>query len=284
VFRVQKVQTISVTQADLEQIGSVLEQGDGTVSLESLGDVTVTGGSTEPSETTMAKAQAAVDFPLQTPSAVDGTPTVVLQNPVNVKFKLHVDKVNALLESYGATKTFSKSVDGKEFEIRIPATVAFSYPDTATPGVEANGVDPDDPEAGGAMNSPDPYASLVMVQSRGPQLIVPEGVNPLELRDVLLGLPFLPENIRKQLASVQDWQNTLLIPSIEGSTKEVTVNGMQGVIIGVPKDATDSTETVNSLPEDMPVGVMWNDNGVTRVIGGMGGAERLMKLAESVGR
>ena len=63
---------------------------------------------------------------------------------------------------------------------------------------------------------------------------MPPGVNPLELRDVLLGLPFLPQNVRSQLAGVQDWQNTLLIPNIDGTSREINVAGMAGVIV-VPR-------------------------------------------------
>ena len=276
VFRVQKVRTISITEADLEQLGTVLSEGEGSASLEGLGDVSVVGGNSEPTETTLAAAQAAVDFELEVPRGIDATPQVALQTPMTVKFKLHVDKVNELLESYGATKTLSKSVDGREFELRIPATVVLAYPNK---GGERLGNSSDD-DIG---ISDDPATALLVVQTRGPQVVVPEGVNPLEIRDVLIEMPFLPDGIRSQLASVQDWQNTLLIPSVEGSSKEIVVNGAPGVVIGVP-EALDETETGGPMPEDMPTVVMWNDNGVTRAVGGVGGEARIVKVAESVGQ
>jgi hypothetical protein len=278
------VQTISVTQADLEQMSAVLQKGEGQATLEGLGDVSVEGGSTEPSETTLAAAQAAVDFPVQTVAGAEGTPTVMLQNPMTVKFKLHIDKVNELLESYGATKTFSRSLDGKEFEIRMPATVALAYPDKTATQISGADSGSTSSEEGG-ITGPDPSSAIVLVQTRGPQLIVPPGTNPLEIRDVLLGLPFLPENIRSQLASVQDWQSTLLIPSIGGSSKEISVNGMPGVVIGVPQNLPAGPAVDPPMnPDEIPVAVMWNQDGVTRAIGGLGGESRIIKLAESVGR
>jgi hypothetical protein len=281
VFRVQKVKTIAVTQADIEQISKVFSEGEGKVSLESLGDVSVEGGNAEPTQTTLEAAQAAVDFNIEAASGLDATPVVMLQKPITVKFKLHADKVNELLESYGATKTLSKSVDGKEFEIRMPATVALAYPDK----LAANNAAPGDPgSVEGPFFGPDPTAGLVVVQTRGPQLIVPDGVNPLEIRDVLLGLPILPDNIRSQLASIQDWQSTLLIPSVNGSSREISVNGMPGVVIGTPDVPSEMQSPDQPAPEDLPVVVMWNDNGVTRAVGGMGGEARIVKIAESVGR
>ena len=73
IFRVQRMQTISISQADLEKVGKMLSEGNGDVSLESLGDVSVEGASTEPSETTLEAARAAVDFDLKTPAGMETT-------------------------------------------------------------------------------------------------------------------------------------------------------------------------------------------------------------------
>jgi len=35
----------------------------------------------------------------------------------------------------------------------------------------------------------------------------------------LLALPILPDDLRTQLASIKDWQNTLVLPEDEGSEK-----------------------------------------------------------------
>ena len=282
-FRVQRIQTISITQADLEKVGQVLSEGDGKVSLESLGDVSVEGASTEPSETTLKAAQAAVDFDIKVPTGAEGTPTVVLQQPMTMKFKLHVDKVNELLDSYGATKLFSNSLDGKEFSIFMPATVVLAYPDKVANASDSGTTDPDGTAMQDAALYADPMLGVVVVQTRGPQLNVPPGVDPLEIRDVLLGLPFLPENVRSQLAGVQDWRSTLLIPSVEGTSREISIGGMPGVIVA-PKDTGSADPSQTAPADESPVVVMWNDNGVMRAVGGVGGEQRVLSLAESVTR
>ncbi|NTU71679.1 MAG: hypothetical protein HGB10_07675 [Coriobacteriia bacterium] len=282
IFRIQRMQTISVTQADLEQISKVMSEGDGTVSLESLGDVTVKGGTGEPVEATMEDAQAAVDFDLRSLAAGEGTPTIALQPAMTVTFKLHVDKANELLESYGATNLFPKSMDGKEFMVHMPATVVMAYGEDVT-SVESGQVDPDKGTATDAALYRDPNLGLILAQTRGPQLTVPPGVDPLALRDVLLGLPFLPESIRSQLANVQDWQNTLLIPNVEGTTREIAVGGKPGVVIS-PQAGAAGMEGEQIAPEETPVVVMWNDDGVMRAIGGLGGEQRILSMAESLTR
>jgi len=283
IFRVQRLQTVSISQADLERVGKVLSEGNGSISLDSLGDVDVAGTSTEPSETTLQAAQAAVDFNLLAAPGMEGTPTVVLQQAMTIKFKLHIDKVNGLLESYGSTKLFSKALDGQEFSIHMPATIVMAYPDPSAPRVGGpDTTDPDSLPLRDAALYSDPGLGLIVAQTRGPQLSVPAGVDPLEIRDVLLGLPFLPDSVRSQLASVQDWQNTMLIPNVDGATREVTVAGMPGVVM-TPRDAAPPGIDTPAA-EEMPVVVMWNDNGVMRAVGGTGGEARILGVAESIAR
>jgi hypothetical protein len=281
IFRVQKIQTLSITQADIESIGKALDKGDSHVSLEQLGDVWIDGkpdfGSEEPTPTTLEKAQAAVDFPIRLPQGVEGTQSVLLQPGYTVKFKLHVDKVNELLHYYGAEKLFSSSVDGKIFEVKMPPTVYVAYGKNKLGFTGPDDGDSMDGDSGDT--EPDPFSSEVFtVQTRGPELQVPDGVNPLELRDVLLGLPFIPDNIRTQLAGVSDWQNTLLIPNFSGSTKDITVAGNPGVLITEPSDPDD--------PESgspIPAAVMWRQDGVLRALATRKQATSL-KLAESMAR
>jgi hypothetical protein len=307
VFRVQKIATVAITSDDLDKIGRALENGDPHVSLEELGDMWIDGsptsGSAEPEGTTLSAAQAGVDFPVRIPSGVDGTRTVLLDPGGSVKFKLHVDKVNELLRYYGATKVFSKSLEGKTFAIKTPPTVYLAYgkdkfePSAAT-AKESEGTTPS--------TTFDPDRDYVFVlQTRGPELVVPSGANPLEIRDVLINLPFLPRSIRDQLAGVSDWQHTLLVPSISGSTRDITVAGHPGVLITVPEgelfaeegnpdavptdpDATppfpDATPSdPDAEPLEPPVAVMWQQDGVLRAVISTS-EKRSLQIAESMVR
>jgi len=274
IFRIQGFQTVTVTQADMDQMTQALESGSGHVALDQLGDVWVEGGEPQPRKMTLEAAQAAVDFPIRLPRGVEGTRTVLLQPGTTIKFKLHVDKVNALLDSYGAGKTFSKDVDGKVFEVRMPPTVVVGYGDR----LDTVPTNRDMESSYSGMSLADPSSGTIVVQTRGPELVVPSGVDALELRDVLLNLPILPDNVRKQLASVQDWQHTLLVPNVEGSSKSITLNGMPAVVLS-PRTDPDVPQ-----PSEASSAVMWQQDGVVVAVAGVGGDARLVKIAESVAR
>jgi hypothetical protein len=301
IFRVQKIATVAITSDDLEKIGRALENGDPHVSLEELGDMWIDGsptpGSTEPEGTTLSAAQASVDFPVRIPAGVEGTRTVLVDPGGTVKFKLHIDKVNELLRYYGATKLFSSSLEGKTFAIKTPPTVYLAYgKDKFEPSAA-----PKESESATPVGAFDPDSDYVFVlQTRGPELAVPSGVNPLEIRDVLINLPFLPQPIRDQLAGVSDWQHTLLIPSISGSTRDITVAGHPGVLITVPEgepfaeeadpdamppdpDAKPTAATPRADAYETPVAVMWQQDGVLRAVVSTS-EKRSLQIAESMVR
>jgi hypothetical protein len=286
IFRVQKIATVSITADDIEKIGKSLENGDAHISLQELGDVWVDGkpgfGSTEPTLTTLSAAQAAVDFPIKVPTGVEGTQSVLLQPGATIKFKLNIDKVNELLRYYGAEKLFSKSLDGKEFAIKVPPTVYLTYGPDKLGFAQSGNVEMMSEEANASLE-PDPNSQdAFIVQTRGPELVVPNGVNPLEIRDVLINLPFLPQSMRSQLAGVSDWQSTLLIPNIAGSTREITVNGNPGVVITEPRDP-DMSDAEAADAGMTGAAVMWHQDGVLRAVGSKSSAESL-KIAESMAR
>jgi hypothetical protein len=67
-----------------------------------------------------------------------------------------------------------------------------------------------------------------------PELKAPEGVDLEQLRNTMLALPFIPDNVKKQMLSIKDWQHTLPLPYMadQGSKmKEVKVNGNDAVLI-----------------------------------------------------
>jgi len=198
---------------------------------------------------------------------------------MTVKFKLHIDKVNELLRYYGAEKVFSSSLDNQEFSVKMPPTVYLTYGKDKLQFVPG-GADMMSDGAATPTVSPDPTSQDVfIVQTRGPQLVVPSGVNPLEIRDVVINLPFLPQSVRTQLASVSDWQSTLLIPNLSGSTRTITIGGNPGVVITPPVDPDVPAAAVGSDG----AAVMWQQDGVLRAVGSVNESKSL-KIAESMAR
>jgi hypothetical protein len=268
VFRVQKVQTISLSQDDLQQIGKTLQTGSGHIDLKSLGDAWVEGGPRDTKQVSLAEAQSAVDFPVKLPTGL-GEPQLQLQPGQTVRFKLHVDAVNEALRYYGSDRTLPSSVDGKVFEVQVPPILTARYGDAV--GKRTVG-----PEKGHA------FADGVFVgQARSPQLTVPDGVDAAQLREVLLNLPFIPQNVRDQLAAVDDWQSTLLVPNVGGSAQDVTIDGIPAVVMSPDGAIRSARAKVGTpLPENVTT-VIWNQDGVIRAIAGSIDETRATALART---
>lgn len=252
VFRVQKVQTVTISQADLQSIGTALEKG-GHVDLQAFGEAWIDGAASEPTTVTVAEAQAAVDFSIKLPTNQSGSPTLFLQKAQTYRFKLHVAAINDALKTYGSDRTLPEALDGKTFEVSVPAIVLARYGSS-------------NPNPAGQTGNPD---GVYVGQARSPELVVPEGVDAASLRDVLLNLPFLPQSVRTQLAAVSDWQSTLLIPNVDGTAHDVTIDGVSAVVITPKSAARDARKKATVLgPITDTTTVIWNDNGVVRAVGG----------------
>jgi hypothetical protein len=269
IFRIQKVQTVQLTQQDLDQVSSALSKG-GHVNMRAFGDVWV-AGSAEDTQVTLAQAQAALDFPVKLPVSESGTPTLTLTGGQTYKFKLHVSAINAALEQYGAETLLPTSVDGKVFSIQIAPVLLAEYP-APNGSVPRRGHKTD---------------GIFVGQGHSPQLTVPEGVDPMQLRQVLIDMPLLPDNVRKQIASIKDWQSTMLVPNIDGTAHDVTINGVPAVVISPENAARNVRKKVSS--EVLPaIGdnttIIWNDGGAVRAVSGPINQTDATELAKSMMR
>jgi hypothetical protein len=260
IFRVQQVQSMSITGEDVGKIEEAF-RGSGHVSLKKYGDVWVEGGSMESSDVVLPRAQAAVDFPVKLVPSDTGTPTVMLTGRSTYRFKLHVSAINEVLTQYGAETLMPESADGKVFSVEIPAMVVVGYPSpVGEPGKKRLKTD-----------------NLTIAQARSPQLIVPDGVDPARLRQVLIDLPLLPQQVRNQIADVKEWQSTLLIPNMGGESHDVTINGTPAVAMHEKIEDPHAPFTQNTT-------LIWSENGVFRAINGPIDEKTAIEFAQSMMR
>jgi hypothetical protein len=80
----------------------------------------------------------------------------------------------------------------------------------------------------------------------------------------MVGLPIWPEDVKRQLEAVSDWEHTLLIPANEGA-KKVKVRGQDGVY----------------LEESRSQLLIWEDNGILYFLSSDSHAD-LLAIAESL--
>lgn len=245
IFRVEKVQTITVSPEDIREMEKLAQKG-GKANIESLGKFETTGYQ-EPEAATFAAAKAAAGFDIKEPE-IKGyeNPQHTIQKGFTSRFTLDVEQANSLIKQFGGTKTLPAELDGKTFTVKVPTAVLATYKDGSN--------------------------TIVIGQAKSPEFVVPDGIDPAVVRDAMLSLP-LPENIKRQLAAVTDWKNTLIIPNVEGSAQDVTVNGAPGVFITPPKNMVDKDVSAE-VPADVKAAarngsaLVWQQDGVISGIKG----------------
>lgn len=233
IFRVEKVQTVSITPEDMASIEKAMREGTGAVDVDNFGKFEFDGNQ-ETIKTTMDEAKGAVDFPVKLPAGITGYsgPEIYLNAGGTMNLTLDTVNINKMIQSFGSDKLLPDDLNGKTFTVNIPAQVTAKY----------KGLEND---------------TIIVGQSRSPELIAP-GSDVLAIRDALLALPILPDNLRSQLASIDDWQHTIIVPNVDGSSQEVKVNGAEGVFISQP-DGSD-TEDISCL--------VWQKDGVVYAVSG----------------
>ncbi|SFF98849.1 Putative zinc-finger [Desulfotomaculum arcticum] len=247
IFRVERVQTITIDPRDMQQIELALREGASQVDVKNFGNVEV-AEKIETTSVSAAEAAEAVDFELKLPKIKQyGDPELQKTSGSTMTMTLNVGNVNKLLQALNSTKLLPEDLDGKTFTLSMPAAIIATY------------------NTGGD--------KIIVAQSRSPELKAPNGIDVLAVRDALLSIPALPASIKNQLEAINDWQHTVLIPNVNGTSKEVMVNGNQGVFID---SASGNSEAKFKT-------LVWNNNGVVYTIMGNNiTAESAIAMAEQM--
>jgi hypothetical protein len=245
IFRVENVKGITITLADMQEIQNKLSSGQGEISLDKMGSIKMEGGQkrTSSQEDVKKLSDIAVTFP----SALSGTtPTINVVEPRSVDFTLNAKNVNEIMKTYGASKLLPDNIDGKTFKIDFTSIVSINYP--------ING------------------KSIEIIQTKSPQITVPEGVNVDEVYSAVVEMPIIPQNLQSQLKSIKDWKNTLYIPVVESKATEVDINGAKGYI------ATDKNNS-ESTPKTQ---VIWFNKGIIYSVSGEIDSNEILNIARSM--
>lgn len=222
IFRVDKIQTIQIDPRDISSMQEIFSEKGGSVDVRNFGQVESTG-SPQSISISLEEARKAFDFTVKLPTFLPaGYSDAVYERTggSSVKLTLDADNINNMIKSLGGEVLLPKEVDGKTIVINAPEVFTATY---------TNG-------SGGR---------VTVMESASPSIDVPEGVEAETLRSALLAVPALPENLRSQLAAVDDWQHTMLIPSVNGSSQEIKVNGSDAVYIDMASAVSNSKHDAN---------------------------------------
>jgi len=211
IFRMDKVEFVKVTQRDLEEVENWLHsRRAGEMELKGIGKLWIDDAGQKDRENHYNSREAAEKAGVKLPAlpkeldveGVDVNPSFTLQLEINV------EKANKLLAQLQVDAQFDEKLSGKRFSLQVPRSQNIG------------------------LRSGENSLNYLVVDA--PQLQAPEGVDLEQLRDTLLALPFIPDNVKKQMLSIKDWQHTLPMPYMDekdSKIKEVKVNGSDAVLV-----------------------------------------------------
>ncbi|ATF14842.1 hypothetical protein A616_23615 [Brevibacillus brevis X23] len=250
IFRMDKVEFVKVTQEDLRELEQWIANGNvGEMELNGIGKIWIDENDQEKLEQRSyyynnkeSAEKAGVKLP-QLPQDVT-VDSVNVNSPYTMHMEIDADRANKLLGQLQVEARFDEKLSGKRFSLKIPQMQNVWM----TAGKESYGYSVVD----------------------APELTAPEGVDLAQLRETLLALPFIPDQVKKQMISIEDWQHTLPVPYMadgESKMKEVKVNGQNGMLI---------TGEYNTH-------LMWQQDGQIHMLeGSEKNADRLLNFAKQL--
>ena len=202
-FRVQQVQTIQITQEFLDS----LPEPDA----ELIHWVEEPSGDGEGREVTLAEAEEALGFRLaqlsDLPDILQADPKVMITDAAEASFSIDLPVARNYIWALGGDGAIlPDELEGAIFRITVPQVGMLFY------------ASKDNPDQG-----------VRLLQTTSPTLATPSEIDMDAIRTELLELSILSPELADQLRAVEDWEQTLLLPLVEGMSEEVNVGSATAV-------------------------------------------------------
>jgi Domain of unknown function (DUF4367) len=252
-FRIQRVTAIAF---DPTRIQAVREQG-GTDVKALMGDaVEVIAQPGEPVVVADADAASllsgiAVRLPASTPFGA--APELTVGGAGHVRVTGDSNKIAAALQVLGVTDvTAPAALDGATIDIKTAAAVVARY------GERSRG--------------------MSLIQTRSPEVTLPEGVRMADLGEIGLRLMGMSADEARTTAAKIDWNSTLVvpIPANAATFREVTIGANTGLLIASEGRGRSVTDTRSGRM------LVWVNNGIVYALTGDLSAIEMVTLAESL--
>ncbi|HSL09900.1 MAG TPA: hypothetical protein VLA82_01115 [Actinomycetota bacterium] len=241
IFRTERIAAVSFDPADLNALPD----------LAAYGDVAVTGDPEIREVTTRAAAETATGLglpePTTLPSGVDGAPTYHVADEVSVTFTFSADRVEAAAADAGEElPPLPADLDGTRVRLSAGPGAAAVWP-------HASGV-----------------PALIVGRAVAPTASSTSGVTFETMRDVLLSLPGVPDDVARALRTF----------NADGSTLPLPVPADQVETSSADVDGDDAT--VFRTRDGTVAAVAWVDDGVMTVVAGPLGDDEVLAVARSL--
>jgi len=202
IFRVNDIKTIEITIADLEegmQTISYLKKDFMEQEVEHNPPINIVS-QTQHEVKQLAEVEEFDAFRLHLPrDLASQKPEISAVDSSKVTFMLDVDAFNELLKALNSPKQLSGSLKDVEMTMVFSAAVYAKYDD------------------------------VLFLATQKSYLDAPEAAKK-ELRDVMLNLPIIPVNLRKQLEEIEQDSSDIYLPVLAGLGSEVDLGGKKGYV------------------------------------------------------
>jgi len=234
-FRVEKFVVVGVNPERVEQIAKALDQDT------FFGEQQMLEQAAEPIQVaSLDEATQLVGFTPRQASEIFGAPTSIqVNNRAATRFTPDVETIRQIFSEVGLDpKLVPENIDGKPFDIVVPAGVAQTYRDQATTNV------------------------YILAEMPSPTVTVPEGVDIKALGVAMLQLLGMSPQEAERVSSTIDWTTTLVLPiptDMLSNMQEISVRGSSGLMFWNDPDQPGHGAIL-----------MWQEGGHLYVVSGPG--------------
>ncbi|QHT59561.1 hypothetical protein GXP70_06070 [Paenibacillus lycopersici] len=208
-FRVQHFESVSITESDLDGFRQALAEGTGDtreLDLRLYGEIEQSGGGTQRTVGS-AEAEKLAGRPLKMLPGADAESIRYMPHQ-ELTFKLHPKEINKLIKLLGGKTAFPNDIDNAPIRITTPDSFSMN-----------------------ARSAKGASSSRQLVQLQAPTINVPDEVDVEQVRQAVLDLPMLPNDLRTKLSAIGDWRHTLPVPSMGGEdVKTLNIGGSDAIV------------------------------------------------------
>ncbi|MBS3975851.1 MAG: zf-HC2 domain-containing protein [Syntrophomonadaceae bacterium] len=251
IFRMEKIHVVEITPEDMAQLAKLLDGIEGIdgpvgeVDIRNFGRVRVEhppdAAWIVEADPTQVESLSGLSLNLPATLAGRERTEIIIEKPPVITFTPDVENLNNYLRTH-SNVLLPRDLAGQSITFNIPPLVRAQYGQTGQ--------------------------GFAIYAARALTIEAPQDFDLASLRQALLRLPFLPENLRRQLADIEDWRHTLPIPETRAmGVTEVSVNGNQGVYF------------VNEFDTSAVI-LAWRQGDSWRAISGLPLEEALLVAAE----
>jgi anti-sigma factor RsiW len=265
-FRVEKVTVVTFNPSNIpdefSSAGPRIEQllAD-DVTIESFGETH------EVSDRTQAAAEAGI--PIRLPLVMGDPSVLTVQPQAKFTFTIDLPRLRLILQEMGKGDIeLPDFIQGQTVTADLPVSVTALFGDCQT-DIEmssTNGYDPDDTYS-------DYSNCTVLIQLASPSVSAPPGLDINRIGAVFLELSGMSSEEAELFSQTVDWATTLVIPVPNyASSSEVTVDGVQGVLVQRPASRERQTRFT----------LIWVKDSIVYSLNGHGSTEDALSIANSL--